>query len=477
MSDIPYLLIMTVLPLCGAVMVLLAQDDEKTNGRYVISVSMLTVWGSLVFILLALSHVDSSYGHMQLLEKYVWLENPEITLTLGVDAFSLLLILAVNMAALIGMWGGRHEKGCQKSCMVFTLLFLSLITGLFVAADIMAFFIFFAALLFPLFMLIGVFGEVKRRAALFRFTFYSFCGVLLFFWVLVILYNHDGANLLISKISQLTLSSKTEFMVWLGIFAALLSRIPIWPFHGWIAAVYVGIKNPLIFILANMMPLTGIYGLMRFVPESVPVSMVFLATGLEIIAVITMLFIALIALINVDFKFKIFSFMMVYYIFYLMAAFFPTSQFMMNVGYSLFAFMIIFAALEVLVSYQEDECEAQKLLPEGILRLMPRLSVVFTFMIMAGIGMPLSAMFVNNFVLISALLTYNFWTGVCAVSSLAVVCVALLLEIRRRKHEVKFSVEQVSAVRDLSKKDVCFMATMMLVLILSLINPLWFIRG
>ena len=169
--------------------------------------------------------------------------------------------------------------------------------------------------------------------------------------------------------------------------------------------------------------------------------------------------------------------MMVYYIFYLMAAFFPTSQFMMNVGYSLFAFMIIFAALEVLVSYQEDECEAQKLLPEGILRLMPRLSVVFTFMIMAGIGMPLSAMFVNNFVLISALLTYNFWTGVCAVSSLAVVCVALLLEIRRRKHEVKFSVEQVSAVRDLSKKDVCFMATMMLVLILSLINPLWFIRG
>ena len=91
MSDIPYLLIMTVLPLCGAVMVLLAQDDEKTNGRNVISVSMLTVWGSLVFILLALSHVDSSYGHMQLLEKYVWLENPEITLTLGVDAFSLLL--------------------------------------------------------------------------------------------------------------------------------------------------------------------------------------------------------------------------------------------------------------------------------------------------------------------------------------------------------------------------------------------------
>ena len=176
MNSVPYLLIMFLLPLGGVLMLLLAQDDEKSKGRNALSVAMLTVWASLVFIVLALSHVDSTYNHLQLVEQYVWLENPKITLTFGVDAFSLLLILSVNVAALIGMWGVRHFSVKMKSCMILTLLFLSMITGLFLAADVMSFFIFFAALLFPLFLLIGLFGDVKRQIALFRFMFYSICG-------------------------------------------------------------------------------------------------------------------------------------------------------------------------------------------------------------------------------------------------------------------------------------------------------------
>ena len=476
MNSVPYLLIMFLLPLGGVLMLLLAQDDEKSKGRNALSVAMLTVWASLVFIVLALSHVDSTYNHLQLVEQYVWLENPKITLTFGVDAFSLLLILSVNVAALIGMWGVRHFSVKMKSCMILTLLFLSMITGLFLAADVMSFFIFFAALLFPLFLLIGLFGDVKRQIALFRFMFYSICGALIFFVVLVVLYNHDTANVMLNKMADFKLGPKGEFFVWAAIFVALLSRIPIWPFHSWIAAVHSSIKNPLVFVLANMTPLTGIYGLMRFVPEGLPDSLLFLSTGLEVIAVITMLFIALIAFINMEFQYKIFSIMTVYYIFFMLGVFLPTSQYMLNIGFSLFAFMIIFSSIEVLVAYQEQIRHDNKLLSEGILTLLPKLSVIFTFMILAAVGMPLSAMFVNNFVLIAALLAYSFGTTVCAIAALMLVASALLVELYRRKKMPKLDFV-TDDVEDISSKDFVFVSLTAVVLLLSLVNPLWFIRG
>ena len=475
MPHIPYLLILILLPLCGIFFAMCSQDNDKTKGRNVLSVALLSVLANIAFIIAAFLNVSSEYGKMQLKETYLWLESPKIMLSFGVDSFSLLLMLGVHLALLIGIWGVRNDYVLQKSRMIFTLLFLSLINGFLAALDIISFFIFFEAMLIPLFMLIGMFGEIKRQAGLFRFMLYNLCGVLLLFAAIMVLYHHNNGALMLNQISDIRMSRTKEIVVWSSIFLAFLSRIPIWPFHSWVSAVSSGIKNPLVFIVANLMPLSGIYSFIRFWPQSMPDTVVFVMAVLEIISVISMLFIALIGLINKDIQYKIFSFMTVYYIFFLLGSFLPTDQILLNVGFSLFAFMIIFAAIEVLVSFQEDEREEKNLSAEGILYKMPRASAVFTFMVFAGLGLPLSAMFINNFVIVSGLLVYNFSTAVVALLALIFVASALLKELFVRRAKVETVSDNLP--EDISKLDACFMWMLAIVLLMSLSDPLWFMRG
>lgn len=475
MPNIPFILVFILLPLCGIFFALCSQDNEKTKGRNVLSVAFLTVLVNIAFIIFAFLSVSSEYGKMQLQESYLWLKNPKIVLSFGVDSFSLLLMLGIHLALLIGIWGVRKDYLFQKSRMIFTLLFLSLVNGFLAALDIISFFIFFEAMLIPLFMLIGMFGEIKRQAGLFRFMIYNLCGVLLLFSAVMILYNHNHGALMLNQISDVKMGQVKEIVIWSAIFLAFLSRIPIWPFHSWVSVVSSGIKNPLVFIVANLMPLSGIYSFIRFWPQSMPDTIIFIVTALEIISVISMLFIALIGLINKDIQYKIFSFMTVYYIFFLLGSFLPTDQVLLNVGFSLFAFMIIFSALEVLVSFQEEERTEKNLSAEGILCKMPRASAIFTFMVFAGLGLPLSAMFVNNFVLVSGLLVYNFNTAIVALAALVFVASAMVQELFMRRTKVEFSVD--NEPMDISKLDSCFMWLIAIVLLLSLSDPLWFMRG
>lgn len=136
------------LPFIGLLFALVAKDDEKTKGHNVYNVTVLTIIANIVLIWRIFSLVDIRKEGLQLVEKFTWLENPQIDLIFGVDVFSLLLILAIHFALLIALSGVKNNEHKQKSMMVFTLLFLSMITGFLVSADIFSFYIFFEAMLY-----------------------------------------------------------------------------------------------------------------------------------------------------------------------------------------------------------------------------------------------------------------------------------------------------------------------------------------
>ena len=137
--------------------------------------------------------------------------------------------------------------------------------------------------------------------------------------------------------------------------------------------------------------------------------------------------------------------------------------------------MLIFASLEVLVSFQEEERLKKNISVEGILFHMPRASALFTFMVFAGLGLPISAMFINNFVIVSGLLIYNFSTAVVALVALVLVASALLQELFVRRQKVLVDAELV--IVDVSKLDAVFMWGIAAILLMSLSDPLWFMRG
>lgn len=474
--NIPYAVLSTIIavPLIGLLFVLTAKDDEKHRGRNAFQVSVFTVLVNIFLIWRMFMLFDFNNAGLQFVEKFKWLENPGINLVFGVDLFSLLLILGTHIAVLIGMFGVRSNRTEQKSMMVFSLLFLSMLSGFFVSADVFSFYIFFEAMLLPLFMLIGMFGEIKKQPSIFRFFIYNLLGAVFLFVAIIILYDQKSSSVALDAVAGISLSRHMEFAVWGAIFISFLSRIPIWPFHHWLASINANIKNPLIFIIANIMPLTGVYGFIRFWPKTVPESVQYYMLGLEIICVISMLFIALIGLINKDIQHKIFSYMTVYYILFLLSALLPIDTILLNIGFSLFAYLIIISAIETMSFHLEEQQQSLEITSGGILCAIPRTSFIMSFLVLAGVGLPLSPLFTNNFVILSHLFGHNIKMGILVMFSVMLVACTLLQELYHMKDISKASPEKVCE-EDISLGAFGFMSVMIFILIMSFMNPLWFV--
>lgn len=474
-SPFALLSLIIAIPLFGVLFALAAKDNDKTNGRNVYNVCMFTLIANIVLIWRVFMVLDTNNSSLQLVENFDWLAVPKISLSFGVDTFSALMILAVHIAILIGLAGGRNNIKQAKAQVVFSLLFLSMTTGFFVAADIFSFYMFFEAMLVPLFMLIGIFGEVKKNGVLQRFFLYNFLGALLFFGVLMLIYADYGA-LPLNEVKLIPLKSNLQYYIWGGIFLSLLSRIPIWPFHYWISSVNSSIRSPLVFIMANILPLTGIYGFVRFLPAKLPLIMSYGILGLEIIGVVTMLFIALIGFINKDAQYKLFSYITVYYIMYLLGVFTTNELILLNIGFALFSYLIIFSALELLSMHLYHQQERLGVNTTGMLCFVPRLSFVYSYLSLAAIGLPLSAIFLNNFLILSRLLSDNIKMGMLLMFALVLVGGTLLQELYKLKDPGReCSYDKVPA--DISKKMFAFMCLVIFILLMSFVKPLWFVVG
>lgn len=467
-----------MVPLLGALFASLSREGARKTAGNALAVGIFTVLSNLVVLWRTALQVDVSKDGWQVVEKFNWLENPKIELVFGIDVFSLMLIAAVHLAVLLGMIGVRHNTYRQKALIVFSLMFLSMISGYFLTSDFFSFYIFFEAMLLPLFMLIGIFGDIKKQPVLYRFFLYNLLGAVFLFIALVVLYNYQ--NVSIREVSRIVLGRRWEVLAWGSIFIAFLSRIPVWPFHYWIASVNVNISNPLVFIIANIIPLSGVYGLVRFFPVNAPEALDPYLLVLEVVSIVTMLMIALIGFAKRDIQYKIFAYMTVYYIMYLLGALLPTDALLMNIGFSLFSYLIIMAALEVMVAHIDNERQCNEISECGILCNIRRTSWVFSFLILAAIGMPLSSMFLNNMVIFAGLLKFNIQMAVCILLAIVLSSVSLLQQLFYLKYPP--DTEEVLPVpngectaADISPRIFAVMLLTAALLILSFVNPLWFI--
>ena len=473
-ESLSLLSVIILLPFLGMLFALSSKSDESLGNRNAFNVAVFTVCANLVLILRIFYNLDISKNGLQLVERFNWLENPKIDIILGADVFSVIIIMAVHLAFIIGLYGIKRQSR-QKPLVVFGLLFLSLVTGFFLAADIFSFYIFFEAMLFPLFMLIGIYGNIRRDGAIYRFFLYNFLGAAVLFLAVIILYNHQEGQLEISHFSSMKMNEKIEYFMLTSIFISFLSRIPIWPFHYWISSISSNIRNPLVFIITNILPLTGIYGFMRFLPDGMDMLSIFYISALEIIAVITMVFIALIGFTNRDAQYKFFSYITVYYIMYLLALLNHDAFTEINIAFSCFSYLIVIAALEFLSDYLYFEQEEKGLNPDGILCSVPRISFAYSFFILAAVGLPVSSLFVNNFLIVSNLMSKNLNIGLLVVVSLTLVSGALLKNLYRLKDRERLNPDKPCII-DIKRKTYGFLIVIMLILLMSSFKPLWFLE-
>lgn len=460
------------IPFLGMLFVLTAKEDENTSTHNSSNVAVFTIIANLIMIWRVFMLIDEKKLKLQLFEKFDWLSVPDINIVFAVDNLSLLMILAVHLVILMGIVFIRSNSIQQKSLMVFILLFLSMSTGLFVSADIFSFFIFFEAMLLPMFMLMGMYGGIKKTERLGGFFIYNLIGVLILFIGILMVYKYYG-SLTLDRSYKILWKKNYGWFIWGCLAFGFVSRIPIWPFHYWISSATSKIHNPLVFIASSILPLSGIYGLLRFWPRYIPVDVSQYFVWVYVIGTVTMLFISLIGFIHKNPQYKIFSFVTVYYVMYLLGVFSQDKLILLNIGYALFSFLIVFGALEVLSAYIYQQEQIVNSGSEGFLCRAKRLSLVYSFLTFAAIGFPVSAMFTNNFLILSQLLSSNIQMGVILMLACVIASASLIAEMFRLKTDTKEC--KLGKSEDLSVGNFAFMMFIIFMLLMSFVHPLWFV--
>lgn len=467
------LLLLILLPFIGAMFVMSAKSDRHyaVNNVYRVSIWIMAV--EIALLLYAFSFFDVEKNGIQLIEKYQWLNNPEIALLLGADIFSMMLVLSINLSLLIAAICTSRDVLHPKTLLASELLFISLLNGYLFAADIFSFYIFFSALSMPLIILVSTYGNQNKKNIFKRFSLYNLIGATLLFLALMLIYNLKGGNIPLNTIGHLNLTGTMQYVVWFSIFFAFVSRLPVWPFHYWMASINATLKNPLVFLTSNLIPLTGLYGFMRFWPNAVPATIGKYAPLFEAACIVTMLFISLISLSHKEIRYKLFAYTTVYCLLYLIGVFLPTGALKQNIGYSLFAYILIITVISFVLSHIE-EIKKQLGLGQGILCYMPRASQCLSLFILAAIGLPVTPLFWNNFIIVSEIFNYSLLLGILVMLSMFIVALALLEELYRLKDKSYAACANINNI-DLSKTRFIICMISLSILFFSFIKPLWFV--
>ena len=471
-----YLLLLIILiPLTGAFFTLSTKNDKNYSSGNIYNVSIWTMLLNTFLILYVFSLIDTSKQGIDIVEKYSWLSSPKIDLLLGVDVFSMLLLLSINLSFFIAEIFIYRKSERSKTLIASELLFVSLINGYFIAADISSFYIFFAAVSIPLIILISTYANISKKNILVRFSLYSIIGALLLMVATIMIFIHKENNIPLNMAGNVNMVGALEYFVWLSIFFAFISRLPVWPFHYWISAISSSIKNPLVFLVSNLIPLMGLYGFIRFWPNTVPKTIAVYAPVFEIICVITMIFIALISLSNKDMRYKLFAYTTVYYLLYLIGVFMPTNTLKQNIGYSLFSYIIIVTILSFIISHIEEQKKKLDIYSSsGILCYMPKASKCISLFILASIGLPITPLFWNNFIIISEIFNYNLMLGIFVMLSIMIIGISFLEELYKQKDKTYATSSLIQGV-DMPNHQFVICLICMTILCLSFFKPLWFV--
>lgn len=307
----PILSLVVWLPALGALLMLVTPRGQLQTQRYMaLGVALATFAAALPLYFT----FDATQGGFQFVEDVPWVAAWGLGYRLAVDGVSLWLVLLTTFLTpivLLASWGEQVEDA--RGMQALLLLLASALTGVFVAQDLILFYMFFEFTLVPTALLIGIFGGEGRQAAATKFFLYPFFGSL-FMLVGIIalyllhgqragLYTFDYRTILASlQVGQLQLSELEQRLLFGAFFAGFAVKVPIWPFHTWMPEAHAAAPNSGAVDVAGMLVKIGAYGLIRFNVQLFPAATAWAAPAVVILAVIGILYAAIIAYTQTDMK-------------------------------------------------------------------------------------------------------------------------------------------------------------------------------
>ena len=430
---------MMLLPVIGSILVAVIPSDQVLRIKQAALGTTLLVAISGV---LAWIKFDSSNTALQFVESAKWIPSFGINYAVGVDGLAIVLILmSVLLAPIVVLAGWNESEGGRWSPKVFYILLLVLETmmiGVFAASDVFLFYVFFEAMLIPVYFLIGGFGTGERAAAAVKFLLYSLFGGLLMLASIIGLYVISGANgghtFDITRLSELHMymSSMTQNLLFLGFFIAFAIKAPLWPLHTWLPDAAAASTPGTSVLLLGVLDKVGTFGMIRFCLALFPDASKTFTPLIIVLAVISIIYGAFLAIGARDIKRLIAYTSISHFGFITMGIFAMTSQGMSGATLYMFNHGFSTAALFLVAGWMQSRRGSSTIADfGGLQRVTPVMAWTFFIAGMSSLALPGLSSFVSEFLVLVG--TYTRYPVAAVIATFGIVLAALYILIPVQK--------------------------------------------
>ena len=477
----PILTSLVVLPIAGAACLFLVRDDER-HAPLVRNIALVV--SALVFAdtLILWSRFNAASGDFQFIERHAWIPTFGISYVVGVDGISLLLLVLTGFLtplALLGSWESIQRK--TRAFCIVVLLLESAMMGVFISLDLFLFYVFWDAMLIPMYFLIGIWGYERRVYAAVKFILYTLGGsVLMLLAILSLASLHNAAtgsySFDLQKIYALQIPPGEQGWLFLAFALAFAIKVPIFPFHTWLPDAHVEAPTAGSVILAGVLLKMGTYGFVRFAFPLFPDAAAQFAPYLAVLAVIGIVYGALVAMVQPDMK-KLVAYSSVSHLgFVVLGICAMDTQGVQGAVYQMLSHGVSTGGLFLVVGMLVDRRHT-RLISEygGLKKVMPHLVAAFLILTLASIGLPGLSGFVGEFLILLGVFRWSPPLATVAATGV-ILSATYMLWMFQRVNYGPVTNEKNTGLRDLSPREWAILVPIIAVAVLMGVMPNLFLR-
>ena len=476
MSDWPILSLTTFLPLVGAAIILLTRGSPEVVAR---NARWIALWTSVIVFFVSLPlwlNFDPDVSDFQFVEKAAWIPAFGINYHMGVDGISMFFVLLSTLLTpicVLASWEAVEHR--VKEYMVAFQVLETFMVGTFAALDFVLFYIFFEAVLIPMFLIIGVWGGPRRVYSAFKFFLYTLTGSVLMLLAILYMYFEAGTTD-IPALMAYGFDPRWQIWLWLAFFASFAVKVPMWPVHTWLPDAHVEAPTAGSVLLAGVLLKFGGYGFLRFSVPMFPHATEYFTPLIFTLSVVAVIYTSLVALAQEDMK-KLIAYSSVAHMAFVTIGIFSLDvQGVQGAMFQMLSHGVVSAALFLIVGVVYDRIHSREIARYGgLVHRMPLYAATFMLFMLASVGLPGTSGFVGEFLVLVGAFKVNTLVAALAATGM-VLGAAYMLWLYRRVIFGPLVREDLKHIMDLSAREIAIFAPLAVIVLWMGIYPSSFIQ-